>query len=107
MIVRPLEGSLLFRVWGFLDREWRQGHQVGSQPSSPSPRRNRPGDREKALAVLLPLVYSLRAQWHLTYIACVAVSIRTCSSALASRMLGTGSRPITGKGPKRVDSGLS
>lgn len=56
MTVRPLEGSLLFRVWGFLDREWRQGHQVGSQPSSPSPRRNRPGDREKALAVLLPLV---------------------------------------------------
>lgn len=33
-----------------------QGHQAGSQPILVSPRRNRPGDREKALSVLLPLV---------------------------------------------------
>ena len=50
MMVRPLQRSLLFRVLGFLDREW-------SPACLPlPPRRNRPGDREKALAVLLPLV---------------------------------------------------
>ena len=50
MMVRPLQRSLLFRVLGFLDREW-------SPACLPlTPRRNRPGDREKALAVLLPLV---------------------------------------------------
>jgi hypothetical protein len=37
----------------------------------------------------------------------VAVSTRTCSSALASRILDTWSRPITGKGHRRVDRGLS
>lgn len=50
--------------------------------------------------------YSVRALWHLTYTACVAVSTRTCSSALAFRMLGTGSRPITGEGHKQVGGGL-
>ena len=50
MMVRPLERSLLFRVLGFLDREWSPAYLPLP------PRRTRPGDREKALAVLLPLV---------------------------------------------------
>lgn len=53
--VSSLEGSLLFSIWGSPDQVG-QGHPAGPQPIFPSPRRNRPGDREKALAVLLPLV---------------------------------------------------
>lgn len=37
---------------------WDRATRQVSSLSSPSPRRNRPGDREKALAVLLPLVQS-------------------------------------------------
>lgn len=51
----PLEGSPLFSIWRSLDRVGK-GQQAGPQPILLSPRRNRPGDREKALAVLLPLV---------------------------------------------------
>lgn len=50
------EESSLFAVQRFLGRV-RESHQP--HPYSPTPpccRRNRPGDREKALAVLLPLV---------------------------------------------------
>lgn len=102
MMVRPLEeGPCCSGSWGW----WTES---GPQPIF-LPQEEQAWDREKALAVLLPLV-QVEGPWHLICTACVAVSTRTCSSALASRMLGIGSRHITGKGDmpvKQVNSELS
>lgn len=64
--VTALLGSLLSGLWKCLccsgSRgswiEWGRAGRLAPGLSSPFPRRNRPGDREKALAVLLPLVQS-------------------------------------------------
>lgn len=86
-------------------RQRGQGHQAGFQPISfPLGGTGLGTGRRHWLCCCH--WYSVGALWHLIYTACVAVSTRTCSSALASRMLFTGSRPITGKGHKQEESGL-